>query len=138
LYINYQSVEDWTESHDILQYNPSFNEHEWYDCVLVNNDSNGTLVARLHSLLRCRLPSRKEIDMALVHAFNDHTWKPNTMWKNCQIFNKESNSSFLLMDYIICGALMCPTFGNNKLLRTLHYIVDTVDGDMFLCINCLP
>ncbi|KAF8980125.1 hypothetical protein BDQ17DRAFT_1517813 [Cyathus striatus] len=117
LYINYQSVEDWTESHDILRCNPSFNEHEWYDCVLVNSDSNGTLVARLRSL--------KEIDMALVHAFNDHTWKPNTMWKNCQIFNEDSNSSFLLMDYIIHGALMCPAF-------------DTVDGDMFLRINCLP
>lgn len=132
LYLTYQSLEDWTEARDILRCNPDFHDHNRYDCVIINDDSPGTTVVRLRSLLRCRLFSGKEIDMALVHPFAQDSWKPRTMWDNCQIRAEAKNTSFMLMDYVIRGALLCPIFDSNS---NLHYIVDTVDGDMLLRVN---
>ncbi|KAF8994667.1 hypothetical protein BDQ17DRAFT_1392381 [Cyathus striatus] len=137
LYVTYQSMEDWTESRDILQCNSSFNNRERYDCVIVNSDSSRIDIARLRSLLRCRLLSGKTIDIALVHTFHQHTWKPFTLWDNCQILNEDRDSSFLLLDFVVRGGLMCPAFDNSLSLSSLHYIVDTVDGDMFLRVNNL-
>lgn len=115
-----------------MRCNPNFHGHQRYDCVIINEDSLGTAVARLHSLLRCQLPSGKVVDVALVHAFTQNKWKPHTLWNNCQIYAEAKESSFILMDYLIRGALLCPVFESD--LR-LHYLVDTIDGDMFLRIN---
>jgi hypothetical protein len=125
-------MEDWTETRDILRCNPDFHQRERYDCVIVNDNSPGTTVVRLRSLLRCRLSSGKVIDMALVHAFTRNNWKPYTMWDNCQILAEDKESSFVLMDYIVRGALLCPVFNSDA---RFHYIIDTVDGDMFLRVN---
>jgi len=85
--IQYQSIEDWTECHDIMRCNPDFHQHERYDCVIINYDSPGTTVARLRSLLRCQLSSGKVIDVALIHSFTTGTkWKPNTIWDKSQRF----------------------------------------------------
>jgi hypothetical protein len=78
-------MEDWTEARDILLCNPDFHQRERYDCVIINDDRPGTTVARRRSLLRCRLFSGKEVDMALIHAFTRNNWKPYTMWDDCQI-----------------------------------------------------
>lgn len=128
-------MEDWTEAQDILRCNPDFHHRERYDCVIINDDSPGTSVARLRSLLRCRCPSGKVIDMALVHAFTQNNWKPQTMWQRNLISAESKDPSFILMDYVIRGALMCPVFDSDA---SLHYILDTVDGDMFLRVNNLP
>lgn len=125
-------MEDWTEARDILRCNPNFHQHKRYDCIIVNDDSPGTSVARLRSLLRCRLPSGRVVDIALVHAFTRNSWKPCTMWDNCQISSEAKESSFVLLDYVVRGALMCPVFNSDA---RLHYIVDTIDGDMFLRVN---
>jgi hypothetical protein len=127
-------MEDWTEARDILRCNPNFHQCERYDCIIINDDTPGTSVARLRSLLRCRLPSGKVVDIALVHAFTRNGWKPYTMWRNCQILAEARNSSFLLLDYVVRGALLCPVFDSDA---RLHYVVDTVDGDMFLHVNNL-
>jgi len=127
-------MEDWTEARDILRCNPNFHHRKRYDCVIINDDTPGTSVARLCSLLRCRLPSGKVVDIALVRAFTRNGWKPYTMWKNCQISAETRNSSFVLLDYIVRGALMCPVFDSDA---RFHYLIDTVDGDMFLRVNNL-
>jgi hypothetical protein len=132
LYIRYQSVEDWTEARDILRCNPDFHGHERYDCVIINDDRPETTVVRLRSLLRCRLSSGKVVDMALVHAFTRDNWKPYTMWDNCQIRAEANGSSFVLMDYVVRGALMCPVFDSNA---RLHYVMDTTNGDLLLRVN---
>jgi hypothetical protein len=54
------------------------------------------------------------------------------MWDNCQIHLEAGESSFVLMDYVIWGVLLCPVFEADM---KLHYIVDTVDGDMLLRVN---
>ena len=127
-------MEDWTEARDILRCNPNFHQRKRYDCVIINDDTPGTSVACLRSLLRCRLPSRKVVDIALVHTFTRNSWKPYMMWKNCQISAEARNSSFVLLDYVVWGALLCPVFDSDA---RLHYVIDTVDGDMFLRVNNL-
>ena len=70
------------EARDIMRCNPNFHQHQpGYDCIIINKDSPGTTVARLRSLLKCQLPSGNVVDVALVHAFARHKWKPNTIWK---------------------------------------------------------
>jgi hypothetical protein len=115
-----------------LRCNPNFHQRERYDSVIINDDTPGTSVARLRSLLRCRLPSGKVVDIALVHPFTRNSWKPYTMWKNCQILAEARDSSFVLLDYVVRGALLCPVFDSDA---RLHYLIDTVDGDMFLRVN---
>ena len=127
-------MEDWMEAQDILRCNPDFHQLERYDCVIINDEHPGTTVVRLRSLLRCRLPSGKEVDIALVHAFTRNNWKPYTMWDNCQICAEAQESSFILMDYVVRGALLCPVFNSASDSR-LYYIIDTVDGDMLLRVN---
>ena len=127
-------MEDWTEAHDILCCNLNFYQHEWYNCVIINDDTPGTSVACLHSLLQCWLPSGKVVDIVLVHAFTRNSWKLYTMWKNCQILAEARNSSFVLLDYVIWGALLCPIYDFDA---RLHYVIDTVNGDMFLHVNNL-
>lgn len=127
-------MEDWTEARDILRCNPNFFNKERYDCVIINDDSPATTVMRLRSLLRCKMSSGKMIDMALVHSFTRTKWKPDTMWENCQIRTEAKDSSFVLMDYVVRGALMCPDFKSDA---RQHYLVDTIDGDMFLRVNKL-
>ncbi len=56
-----------------------------------------------------------------------------SLWNNCQIYEEAKEPAFMLMDYIVCGALLCPAFNSNNF--SLHYIVDTVDADMFSCVN---
>jgi hypothetical protein len=125
-------MEDWTQSSDILRCNPDFHQRERYDCVIINDDNPGTTVVRLRSLLRCQLSSGKMVDMALIHTFKQTKWRPNTMWDKCQVYAEAKESSFVLMDYVVRGALLCPVFDSDS---RAHYIVDTVDGDMFLRVN---
>jgi len=54
------------------------------------------------------------------------------VWPNCQICLEAQESSFVLMDLVVWEALLCPVFDSNM---ALHYIMDTVDSDMFLHIN---
>ena len=117
-----------------MRCNPKFHQRERYDCVIINDDTPGNSVARLRSLLRCRLPSGKVVDIALVRAFTRNSWKPYTMWKDCQVLAEARSSSFVLLDYVVRGALLCPVFNSDT---RLHYVVDTVDGDMFLRVNNL-
>ena len=70
--------------------------------------------------------------MAIIHAFSQTNWKPNMVWPNCQIRLEEQESSFVLMEFVVQEALLCPVFDSNM---ALNYIIDTVDGDMFLCVN---
>ena len=130
-------MEDWTECHDILRCNPDFHQRKRYDCVIINNDSPGTTVACLLSLLRYRLLSGKVIDIALIHTFTGTNlkWKPNMIWDNCQICLEARESSFVLMEYVVRGVLLCPVFNLSD--TRLHYIIDTVDGDMYLRVNSL-
>jgi len=126
-------MEDWSGARDILRCNSNFHQHERYDCVIINSDASNTTVACLRALLQCRLLSGKCIDIALVHFFCPQSrWKPDTKWEGCQIRTEDSNSLFVLMEYLVRGALLCPVFESDT---RSYYVINTIDGDMFLRVN---
>ncbi|EPQ53799.1 hypothetical protein GLOTRDRAFT_107062 [Gloeophyllum trabeum ATCC 11539] len=129
-YVNYQSLEDWTSSADILRCNDAFHGQERFDCVLVNYDRPDLAPARLRALFRCRLPSGKHVDVAMVRSFSRSGWAPRTRWEGGQVYEELNDTAFVMMDYVIRGALMTPVFSQAK--KSLYYMVDTVDADMFL------
>ncbi|KAJ7120304.1 hypothetical protein C8R44DRAFT_623686, partial [Mycena epipterygia] len=123
-------LEDWRGLRDIVRCNPSFHGHQRYDSVLFNSDSPRMKFARVFSFLRCTLESKRQFDVALVHEFRETNWKPNTPWTGYQVKEEVKQYSFLLMDYVIRGALLTPATDSAK--EGLHFLVDTVDPDMFL------
>ncbi len=125
-------MEDWTESCDILRCNRQFHGQAQYDCLISGSGSSTLQFSRLKALLRCKLPSGRLLDVALVHKFSPHLkWKPNTIWDGCKVLEEAKFSSFLLMDEVVRGALLAPAFGSKQ--KRLHYFIDSVgDGDMYL------
>jgi hypothetical protein len=80
--------------------------------------------------MRCILESKWQFDVALVRQFRRSTWKPRTVWASCQVHEEVQQYSLMLMDYVIRGALLTPAAGSSK--ANLHFLVDTVDANMFL------
>ncbi|KAK6966916.1 hypothetical protein R3P38DRAFT_3337690 [Favolaschia claudopus] len=112
-HITYQSLEDWRGLRDIVRCNPIFHGQRRQDCVLVNSDAPGMSFARLSAMIRCTL-----------EKFKPSKWRPNTNWTGCHVHEQSKEYSLLLMDYVIRGAL-------------LHYLIVTVDADMFLRVDKL-
>ncbi|KAJ7851278.1 hypothetical protein B0H14DRAFT_2355337 [Mycena olivaceomarginata] len=129
VHISYQSLEDWRGARDILRCNPSFHHNVRYECLLVNLTEPGMHCARLRALLRCTLPSGRQIDIALVRMFQASRWKPR-LWAGCQIRDEAKEFSFLSMEHVIRGALLAPVSGASN--EPTHFLIDTVDADMFL------
>ncbi|KAJ7804100.1 hypothetical protein B0H14DRAFT_3775582 [Mycena olivaceomarginata] len=96
IYIHYTSLEDWTDKCDVLRYNLSFqvNHEERFDCVVINMDNDPLKFGRMLYLLKCCLPSGATEDIALVRLFKKSTWRPKTMWKNCQIFEESAHNLY--------------------------------------------
>ncbi|KAJ7823350.1 hypothetical protein B0H14DRAFT_3730382 [Mycena olivaceomarginata] len=130
IYISYQSMEDWRGARDILRCNPSFHQNVRYDCVLVNFTDPGLHFARLRHLLRCNLPSGQQIDIAIVRMFELSRWKPRTRWAGCQVRDEVQEYSLLSMEHVFAGAFLAPAYGAPNELT--HFLVDTIDADMFL------
>ncbi|KAJ7145980.1 hypothetical protein C8R44DRAFT_826977 [Mycena epipterygia] len=129
-HIMYQSVEDWRGLHDIVHCNPSFHGHHRYDSVLLNSDAPVMSFARLSSLLRFTLETKRQFDVALIQEFRVSKWKPKTNWARCQVREQLKGYSLVLMDYVIRGTLLTPATGSGR--DNLYFLVDTVDADMFL------
>jgi hypothetical protein len=56
-----------------------------------------------------------------------------TFWDGCKVLEEPLNCEFLLMDYVVHGALLSPTF--NQKAKRLYYAIDSIDPDMFLQLN---
>jgi hypothetical protein len=102
----------------------------------MNVDNDGLSPAQLLGLYRCKIPSGKLFDVALVRWLEPSNWKPRTSWEGCQVFEKKKDTAFVGLEYVIRGALFSPAFGVTK-KDSLRYLVDTVDYDMFLRANGL-
>jgi hypothetical protein len=131
LYIEYQSLENWTEAEDILRCNPSFHDEPRYDCAIINvTDSRHLVCAQLQSLLRCILPSGNSYDVAAIHSLNPNSWRPTTNWDGCGVYKMSDVISFVFLKYLVRGAHFIPV--SDSIKDSLHYLNDTVDSDMFL------
>ncbi|KAK7016085.1 hypothetical protein R3P38DRAFT_2543145 [Favolaschia claudopus] len=99
LYLSYQSKEDWRNAEDILRCNSNWNkEGSRYDCILFNSDEPGLACARLRSLIRCKLPSSRIVDLAIVNPMKISKWRPKTVWDGCLVHEESKDLSFLLRD----------------------------------------
>ncbi|KAF8214604.1 hypothetical protein K438DRAFT_1562992 [Mycena galopus ATCC 62051] len=130
VHLMYQSLEDWHGLRDIIRCNPLFHGQIRFDSLLFNSDSPGMAFARVYALLRCTLESKRQFDVALVREYRRSNWKPRTEWAGCQVHEEVNSYSLMLMDYVIRGALLTPVSDSGK--ENLHFLVDTVDPDMFL------
>ncbi|KAJ7842948.1 hypothetical protein B0H14DRAFT_2351331, partial [Mycena olivaceomarginata] len=130
VHITYQSLEDWRGLRDIIRCNPLFHGHTRFDSLLFNSDSPGMAFTCIYVLLHCTLESKHQFDVALVHEYRRSNWKPRTEWAGCQVHEEVNSYSLMLMDYVIRGALLTPATDSEK--ENLHFLVDTVDPDMFL------
>ena len=52
------------------------------------------------------------------------------MWAGCQVHEEEKGYSLMLVEDAIRGALLAPVGVSGK--ENVHFLVDTVDSDMFL------
>jgi hypothetical protein len=119
------------ESCDILRCNHQFHGQERYDCLLSESGCSELQFSRLKALLRCKFSSGRLLDVALVHKLTSHAkWKPNTLWDGCKVLEEDKNSTFLIMDEVVRGALLVPAFGSGN--KFLFYFIDTIDSDMYL------
>lgn len=84
----------------------------------------------LIDIFSCQPQNGDQLDFALVHMLKDSTWKPNTKWAGCRIYEEMKEPRFVLVRDILRGAHMIPTFTTNK--KGLSYLNDHVDADMFL------
>ncbi|KAJ7204969.1 hypothetical protein GGX14DRAFT_645516 [Mycena pura] len=136
LYVFYQSKDDWTEGEDILRCNANwYRRGPRYDCLLFDSADNQLASARLQSLIRCKLPSGRIVDVAMVRLMRKSAWRPRNPWDGMFVLEEAKESTFILVDHIICGALLAPVRPPPSKPR-LHFLVDVVDGDMFLrCLN---
>lgn len=134
LHIYYQSQEDLRLGHDILHCSSSFHGQARNDCILY--DVDGVLgFGLLQYLLQCRLSTGQQTDIAVVTIFHDSQWQPHTKWEDCEVFDEQSKLSFIPLSEVFRGAMMCPAYGSNR--PQTYYLIDDVDGDMFLRLNGL-
>ncbi|KAJ7668279.1 hypothetical protein B0H14DRAFT_2658002 [Mycena olivaceomarginata] len=104
-----------------------------------SKDRNTTASSSIPISPGSSLPSRKIVDLAVVQTMNPSNWKPQTAWDDCLVFD-EKGFSFLHMEYVVRGALLAPARPKPSLWAqsNLHFLVDVVDGDMFLRALNLP
>ena|ERR1700761_5982692 len=101
------------------------------DCVNVNlSDDTLDFSAHMLYLFRCRLPSSREEDIALVQLFKLSRWSPNTVWENCWVL-EDGRTMFVLPRYFIRGAHHINTFGCAK-EASMFYLNDVIDSDWFI------
>ncbi|KAF7325233.1 hypothetical protein MKEN_00567800 [Mycena kentingensis (nom. inval.)] len=137
IYITYQSQDDWRQGEDILRCHSNwYNRGPRYDCVLFDAADERLACARLRCLVRCQLSSGRIVDVAMVQFMPKSAWRPKTRWDGCLVFDERRDVEFLLVDHIVRGALLAPVRPTPVGRPHVHFLVDVVDGDMYLrCLN---
>ncbi|KAJ7143960.1 hypothetical protein C8R44DRAFT_915780, partial [Mycena epipterygia] len=97
--------ENWTEKRNILRCNPKFHGNVRRDFVLVNTTDGGDLpCAHLYDLFTCKSLDGRQHDVALVSMLKPSSWKPNTFWDGCRVYEESKETRFMLMKYLVRGA----------------------------------
>lgn len=133
LYIQYQSLEDWSLNQDILRCNPSFHSRPRNDCAIVNLNPGDLNFVRIYGLYQCQFSSGRSTDIAFCRLFKESTWRPKAKWDGCRVFEEanENTAQFVSIEYVVRGAHMIPVFSGVRHSRK-QYFNDVIDGDMLL------
>ena len=100
---------------------------------MFNADDDPLALARLISLLRIETNHGMRFDLAFVYRFKNSKWKPRTFWDGCRVVECSKKPQFLPLDCVARGALLAHAYGTQ--CDDLFFVMDTVDGDMYLCLN---
>ncbi|KAJ7822160.1 hypothetical protein B0H13DRAFT_2204392, partial [Mycena leptocephala] len=133
VYLDYQSKVDWRNARDILRCNPKFHNAPRFDSVIYETDDDQLAMGQLQFVFRAHLPSGAKLDLAMIRQFRKTSWQPRTR-TDCPIREKLSaqSSMFITLEHVVRGALLSPISGARQ---DMHYVIDCVDGDMYLRVN---
>ncbi|KAJ7205767.1 hypothetical protein GGX14DRAFT_303020, partial [Mycena pura] len=97
LYITYASKHDWKTGEDILRCNENwYKQGPRYDWVIFNTDTPGLACPRLvRSLTWPRLRLGRVLDLAIVNAARVSSWRPQTVWDGCEVFEESKPEDLL-------------------------------------------
>ncbi|KAJ8701072.1 hypothetical protein PTI98_004035 [Pleurotus ostreatus] len=135
LTVNYESTVDWREDTDLLRCNPKFQGAPRYDHVIIKTARPTTLgtdiVAQLLMIFTITV-NQATYDIALVHSLDRPSGIRQQKDIDLQLLRLRArprkSAEFIFLSSILRGVLVVPDFG----LQGDHFLVDTVDGDMFL------
>ncbi|KAJ7181268.1 hypothetical protein C8R46DRAFT_1211522 [Mycena filopes] len=104
-----------------------------FDCVIYETDDDPLAMAQLQLVFRAHLPNGTNLDLAMVRPFRKTRWQPKTSTdRPVREQLSQQSSTFIALEHIVRGALLCPIFGGKQ---GMHYIVDCIDEDMYLRVN---
>ncbi|KAJ7095549.1 hypothetical protein C8R44DRAFT_644930 [Mycena epipterygia] len=131
LYVDYQSKVDWKLGRDILRCNAQFHGRSRYDSVIYEAHDEDLAMGQLEMVFRCHLPRKVCLDLAMIKPYCKSSWAARTH-TDCPMREWGPRSTFIALEHVTRGALLCPIFGES---REVFYVIDCVDEDMFLRVN---
>ncbi|KAF7371641.1 hypothetical protein MVEN_00019800 [Mycena venus] len=130
--IDYQSTVNWKSATDILRCNPKFHGQPRYDSLIFSAQDDPLAMGQLELIFRCHLPGRVSLDLAMIRTYCGSSWKPKTR-TDCPLREMNTGAMFISLEHVVRGALLCPIFGSPR--EAVYYVIDCIDGDMFLRLN---
>jgi hypothetical protein len=128
--IDYESVEDWHLTTDLLRCSPRFYKRPRYDCVLINT-VGGPIFARLVFLFTCEVNSTS-YPCTLIQPFDAYAGPPRNKDRNLGLYRVQakprSQAEFVSVRSIIRGAYVVPTHEHSE----DYFVSDLIDSDWFL------
>ena len=129
--VGYESIVNWEIRTDYLRCNPKFHGNPRYDFVIVDLP-RGRAFARLVCIFVCRV-GRHDYRLALIQALDKSTRQPTkAIDKELSIFRwhirARSRCEVVPLDSIVRGAVLLEDNKNSG----DYFVIDTLDGDMFL------
>ena len=132
--VTYKSMVNWQDNTDYLCCNESFFGHPRFDHVIVATESE-SFIAKLLSLFKFQAGTCSH-SLALVQAYGQPPGSIRCKDKDLGLHRvrvKASPYKIIAIKSIVCGTLLV----EDNSVPGDCFIVDTIDGDMFLCVPTL-
>lgn len=124
---------DLSTQEDLLRCNPEFWGRPRYDFIIVNLPSQGQMFAKLVCLFTCTMGTHMH-SLALVQSldYRPHSGSVKDIDRKLSIYRwnlrPQNRCEIIPVHGIVCGALLIP----DTRYSGDHFVVNTVDTDMFL------
>jgi hypothetical protein len=135
LRVDYKSIVNWQDNTDLLRCNESFHHQPRYDHVLVAVE-DAFFFAQLISLFQLQTDTKLH-SLALVQVYSRPPGSTRRKDKELGLYRvrvKSSPYAIIAIGSIVRGALLVQDMD----ILGDYFVVDTVDGDMFLRMASVP